>query len=102
MTRERYELPLPDLSGRRAVVTGASDGSGLAIAPRRAGAGAEVLMPVRNRVKGEAAAATIRSRHPAARLRLETLDLGSLTSVRTLGERLCDEGAQIHLLVNNA
>ncbi|WP_241472907.1 SDR family oxidoreductase [Mycolicibacterium neoaurum] len=98
----RYEISLPDLTGRRAVVTGASDGIGLGIATRLAGAGAEVLMPVRNRVKGEAAAAVIRSRHPAARLRLESLDLASLASVRLLGERLCDEGAPIHLLVNNA
>lgn len=66
MTRQPYELPLPDLTGRRAVVTGASDGIGQGIATRLAGAGAEVVMPVRNPVKGEAAAAAIRSRHPAA------------------------------------
>ncbi|MDO3400956.1 SDR family oxidoreductase [Mycolicibacterium neoaurum] len=102
MTRQPYELPLPDLTGRRAVVTGASDGIGLGIATRLAGAGAEVVMPVRNPVKGEAAAAAIRSRHPAARLRLESLDLASLASVRALGERLCGEGAPIHLLINNA
>ena len=83
-------------------MTGASDGIGLGIATRLAGAGAEVLMPVRNRVKGEAAAATIRSRHPAAQIRLETLDLASLSSVHALGARLCAEGAPIHLLVNNA
>lgn len=102
MTRQPYELPLTDLTGRRAVVTGASDGIGLGIATRLAGAGAEVVMPVRNPVKGEAAAAAIRSRHPAARLRLESLDLASLASVRALGERLCSEGAPIHLLINNA
>ena len=102
MTRQPYELPLPDLTGRRAVVTGASDGIGLGIATRLAGAGAEVVMPVRNPVKGEAAAAAIRSRHLAARLRLESLDLASLASVRALGERLCSEGAPIHLLINNA
>ena len=48
-------LPLPDLTGRRAVVTGASDGVGLVLARRLAAAGAEVVLPVRNRTKGTAA-----------------------------------------------
>ena len=68
MPRKTYDLTIPDLTGHRAVVTGASDGIGLGIATALAGAGAEVVMPVRNRVKGEAALATIRTRHPAAKL----------------------------------
>jgi NAD(P)-dependent dehydrogenase (short-subunit alcohol dehydrogenase family) len=46
------DITLPDLSGKRAVVTGASDGVGVGIATRLAAAGAEVLMPVRNARKG--------------------------------------------------
>ncbi|MBL0747842.1 SDR family oxidoreductase [Nocardioides baculatus] len=102
MRPRQYELTLPDLAGRRALVTGASDGMGLGIAAALAGAGAEVLLPVRNRAKGEAAAATIRSDVPGARLVLHDLDLSSLDSVATLGERLVSEGEPIHLLVNNA
>lgn len=96
------DLALPDLSGRRALVTGASDGVGLRIATRLAGAGAEVLLPVRNPRKGEAAVERIRARHPAARLVLHELDLASLTSVAALGTTLTAEGEPIHLLVNNA
>lgn len=102
MPREKFEVSLPDLTGRRALVTGASDGIGTVIATRLAGAGAEVIMPVRNTAKGEAAAAAIRARHPQARVRLESLDLSALSSVAALGERLRDEGAPIHLLINNA
>lgn len=102
MARGQYDLTIGDLSGKRAVVTGASDGIGLGIATVLAGAGAEVVMPVRNPAKGQAAVAAIRERHPAAQLSLETLDLSSLASVAALGEKLCAEGEPIHLLVNNA
>jgi NAD(P)-dependent dehydrogenase (short-subunit alcohol dehydrogenase family) len=84
------------------VVTGASDGVGLGIATTLAGAGAEVVMPVRNQHKGEAAVALIRERHPQAKLTLEALDLSSLESVAALGGKLLREGSPIHLLLNNA
>jgi len=102
MTRRQYDIDIPDLSGKRAVVTGASDGVGLGIATTLAGAGAEVVMPVRNPAKGEAAVAKIRERHPLAKLSLETLDLASLASVAALGDKLRADGAPIHFLINNA
>ena len=96
------DFTVPDLSGRRALLTGASDGMGLRMARRLAAAGAEVLLPVRDRAKGEAALATIRSRHPEARLRLLDLDLSSLASIATLAETLRAEGLPLHLLIANA
>jgi NAD(P)-dependent dehydrogenase (short-subunit alcohol dehydrogenase family) len=102
MPRGQYDVTIADLSGKRAVVTGASDGIGLGIATRLAGAGAEVIMPVRNLEKGEAAVAKIRERYSQAKLSLEALDLSSLASVAALGEKLRAEGAPIHVLINNA
>jgi NAD(P)-dependent dehydrogenase (short-subunit alcohol dehydrogenase family) len=102
MPRTDFDLTVPDLSGKRAVVTGASDGIGLGLATRLAAAGAEVLLPVRNPRKGEAALDAIRARVPGADVSLRTLDLSSLTSVRALGETLLAEDRPIHLLVNNA
>lgn len=96
------DLTLPDLTGRRAVVTGASDGMGLRIAARLAAAGAEVIMPVRNRVKGEKAVATIREGVPGADVSLRDLDLSSLASVAALGETLNGEDKPVHVLINNA
>lgn len=102
MAHKTYDFTVPDLSDKRAVVTGASDGVGLGIAISLAGAGAEVVMPVRNPRKGEAAVAKIRDPHPRAKLTLEALDLSSLASVAALGEKLRAEGAPIHILINNA
>lgn len=102
MPRRSISVTVPDLSGKRAVVTGASDGMGLGIASRLAAAGAEVLMPVRNRVKGEGAIARIRETVPTADVGLRDLDLSSLASVEALGRDLRDDGKPIHILINNA
>ncbi|MFD4273719.1 SDR family oxidoreductase [Streptomyces cyaneofuscatus] len=102
MARTTPDLTLPDLSGKRAVVTGGSDGIGLGIAARLAAAGAEVVLPVRNQGKGEKVLAAIRRQAPGARVSLRPLDLSSLESVAALGDSLAGEGRPIHLLVNNA
>ncbi|HEX5859603.1 MAG TPA: SDR family oxidoreductase [Microbacterium sp.] len=100
--RLRWSIPLPDLTGQVAVVTGASDGVGFEIARALAGAGAEVVAPVRNRSKGEAAAERIRSEHLAARMTLLDLDLAALASVDALVARLSDEVRPIDVFVANA
>ncbi len=93
-------LPLPDLSGRRAVVTGASAGIGLATAMALAGAGATVVLGVRNPGRGDAAAHTIRAAHPGADLAVEQVELGSLASIAAFAGRV--GAGPVHLLVNNA
>ncbi|TCK22312.1 SDR family oxidoreductase [Pseudonocardia endophytica] len=102
MPRRRPDITVPDLTGRRAVVTGASDGVGLGLARRLAAAGAEVVMPVRNPAKGDAAVAAIRDRVPGADVSLRELDLSSLASVAALGATLRGEDRPIHILINNA
>ncbi len=93
---------VPDLTGRRVLVTGGSDGIGLVLAGRFAAAGAEVVLPVRNREKGAAAIDRVRDRHPDAALVLEDADLSSLASVAALTDRLRADGAPIDVLVANA
>lgn len=100
--RPESAVSLPDLHGRTALVTGASDGVGREIATALAGAGCEVLMPVRNRGKGELAATRIRGTVPDAELSLLDLDLARLESVYGLVDVLRQEGAPIDLLVLNA
>lgn len=102
MPRKKIDISIPDLTGKRAVVTGGSDGIGLHIARRLAAAGAEVVLPVRSLEKGERAVAAIRSETPSAQVSLRSLDLSSLASVAALGETLRSEDAPIHLLINNA
>lgn len=65
-------------------------------------AGADLLLPVRNPRKGEAALARIRERVPNAKMTLASLDLSSLDSVKALGDKLRQENRPIHILINNA
>ena len=102
MARTTTDLTLPDLTGKRAVLTGGSDGIGLVIARRLAAAGADLVLPVRNRGKGEAAVAEIRARVPGASITLHALDLSSLGSVAAFADALLAEGRAIDVLVNNA
>ncbi|MCE3552759.1 SDR family oxidoreductase [Pseudonocardia sp. RS11V-5] len=102
MSRRRPDIAVPDLTGKRAVVTGGSDGVGLGLATRLAAAGAELILPVRNPRKGEAALARIRAQAPGAHVSLRELDLSSLGSVAALGKILRGEDRPIHILINNA
>lgn len=96
------DITVPPLTGRRAVVTGGSDGIGLRIATRLAQAGADVVLPVRNLGKGEAAAAGIRKTAPSAEVTLLPMDLSSLASIAAFGDSMRQDGRPIHLLINNA
>jgi NAD(P)-dependent dehydrogenase (short-subunit alcohol dehydrogenase family) len=102
VNRGDLTLAVPDLSGRLAVVTGANSGLGFGLARRLATAGADVVLAIRNRAKGEAAAAQIRADVPRAKLATRQLDLASLKSVAALGQELAAEGRPVDVLINNA
>lgn len=102
MARRPRDLTLPDLTGKRVLLTGGSDGMGLVIAGRLAAAGADLVLPVRNPVKGEAARGRIRAQAPDARIALHALDLSSLASVADLADTLRREGEPIHVFIGNA
>jgi len=93
---------IPDQTGRRAVVTGANSGLGFVVAEELARAGAEVILACRDADRGAAAAKTIGSRVPGARLEARRLDLADLRSVREFADHLADEARPLDLLVNNA
>lgn len=87
---------------RRALVTGASSGIGLEIARALAGEGANLILPVRDRGRGNAARDSIRRSHPAAQVEITDLDLARLSSMSAFAERMLERGEPIGLLVLNA
>ena len=93
---------VPDLSGKLAVITGSNSGLGFGLARRLSTAGADVVMAIRNRAKGEAAIDEIRATVPDAKLTIKPLDLSSLAGVAALGEQLNADGRPIDILINNA
>jgi len=91
-----------DLSGKTIVVTGTSAGLGIEEARVLAGAGAEIVMVARNPAKNAAAAARIRAGQPDAKLRLVTMDLGEMASVRRGAAEILAACPRIDVLINNA
>ena len=82
------------MTGRTAIITGANSGIGRAAAKALAGAGAHVVLAVRDTAKGEAAAASI----PGS-TEVRALDLASLDSIRAFASGWTSDAS---LLINNA
>ena len=85
-----------DLRGEVAIVTGGYSGLGLVAARALAQAGAEVIVPARDRARAEAALAG------GPKLELETLDLMDPASIDAFAERFLASGRPLHLLINSA
>ncbi|SFW60983.1 MULTISPECIES: SDR family oxidoreductase [Pseudomonas] len=92
---------IPSQRGRTAVVTG-TGGLGLQDALALARAGANVIIAGRNPSKGAAAVDQIRQRVPGANVTFGALDLASLESIESFGERLRSSRDSLDLLINNA
>ncbi len=92
------ESDVPDLTGRRAVVTGASSGLGLETARALAAKGASVVMTARDPVRGEAAVRRVRAAVAGGDVQAGLLDLADLDSVRAFAA----DQPPLDLLVNNA
>ena len=88
-----------DLSGKRAIVTGASSGIGVETARVLAGAGAAVTLAVRDTETGERVAAEIRAGTGNAAVAVGALELGDLSSVSAFVAAWRDP---LDILVNNA
>ena len=93
---------IPSLSGKTAVVTGATGGLGYETAMALAGAGAIVILTGRNDAKGLRAIEGICERFPNALIAYEHLDLASLASVADFARRFATCNEQLDILVNNA
>lgn len=89
-------ITLFDLTGKRALVTGSSQGIGLALAKGMAAAGAEIILNGRDEAKLGAAAAETGAAHTLA------FDATDHAAARAAVDRFEAETGAIDILVNNA
>jgi NAD(P)-dependent dehydrogenase (short-subunit alcohol dehydrogenase family) len=96
-------LPSQPLAGRHAVITGANQGLGLAIAEAYVAAGASVLMCARDEALLDRARASVAARaQRGQRVEAERADVSIPADVETLFARAFALFPQLHILVNNA
>lgn len=93
---------IPDLTGKRVVITGSNSGTGFEAAKAIAAKGGSVIMAVRSAEKAQAAIQAIQRETPAADIAVEALDLSRQASVTAFAERLLADGRPIEILINNA
>ncbi len=91
-----------DLSGKQALVTGASGGLGAETARALASRGAAVTLAVRDVEKGEGVVESIHRSTGNPAVDLGTLELVSRASIREFAERWLARHDTLHILVNNA
>ncbi len=89
-----------DLSGQRALVTGSSQGIGLALARGLAEAGAELVLNGRDSAKLEAAAASLTSLGHS--VTTTAFDVTDHAAAKAAVAKLESEGRPVHILINNA
>ncbi|HET7356538.1 MAG TPA: oxidoreductase [Nocardioidaceae bacterium] len=101
MTARWSLADLPDLTGRRALVTGVTSGLGRHTAVELARRGAEVLLAARNETRLCRLVEQVRKAVPGAQVRTLRLDLAELKSVRRAAAEASSYGP-LDILVNNA
>jgi NAD(P)-dependent dehydrogenase (short-subunit alcohol dehydrogenase family) len=89
-----------DLSGQTAIVTGGATGIGIETVKALAGAGADVVIAVRKRDLGEAAAKEVNAAMGAERASVGMVDLADLSSVKAFTAAW--GGKPLNMLINNA
>lgn len=104
MGRTRWTVEqVPDLTGKRIVITGGNSGIGLEAARVFAQHGAGVVIACRNTAKGEQAAAGISATAAAdASVEVLELDLADLASVEAAAQEYRRRHGALDVLVNNA
>ena len=88
-----------DLSGKRAVITGAASGIGTETARVLAQAGADVTLAVRNVEAGDRVAAQITASTGNTNVHVASLDVADLASVTAFADAWT---GPLHILINNA
>lgn len=102
MSKEWTTADMPDLSGKKVIVTGANSGVGYEAARAFAEKGAHVIFACRSRQKAESAVAELRQQSPDVSVEIIPLDLADLDSVREFATTYMANHERLDILVNNA
>jgi len=92
---------IPDLTGKRALVTGVTSGLGGHTVTELAKAGADVILLARNPKKLDETVSEVISAAPRAKVTPVVCDLADLESIRTAAKEVAAQGP-LGILVNNA
>src|SRR4051794_26698574 len=90
------------LSGKTALVTGATSGIGFEASVKLARMGAELVLVGRDRTRGEAALRAVKKRSGSDAASLMLCDFAFQTQVRALAADVVATHPRLHILVNNA
>jgi NAD(P)-dependent dehydrogenase (short-subunit alcohol dehydrogenase family) len=93
---------IPDLTGRRAVITGVTGGLGLHTAIGLARKGADLVVTARDATKADDTVARIRRAVPGAAIDVVSLDLADLSDARRAAAEVASTYDRIDILINNA
>jgi NAD(P)-dependent dehydrogenase (short-subunit alcohol dehydrogenase family) len=93
---------IPDLTGRRAVITGVTGGLGLHTAIGLARRGASLVVTARDTAKADIALARIAKDAPGSSVDVVSLDLADLADVRRAAADVVRDHDHVDILVNNA
>lgn len=93
---------IPNLDGKRYVVTGGTGGLGFHTALQLGRKGAEVVITARNQSKATATLDKLRAQAPEGRFDVLELDLADLTKVRESAQTALDRFESVDVLINNA
>lgn len=93
---------IPDLTGKRAVITGITGGLGFYTARELARHGAGLVVTARNASKGEESITRLREDVPGVTVDLISLDLASLADAKRAASDVVAAYDRVDILVNNA
>jgi NAD(P)-dependent dehydrogenase (short-subunit alcohol dehydrogenase family) len=90
------------MAGRTVIITGATSGLGLSAAHSLARLDARIVLVGRNAEKLESARASVAAISGSERVAVQHADLGLMSEVRGLADRLLETEPAVHVLINNA
>jgi NAD(P)-dependent dehydrogenase (short-subunit alcohol dehydrogenase family) len=90
------------IAGKTVLVTGATSGIGLEASVKLARMGAELVLVARDRARGDAAVADVKTRSGSGAVGLMMCDFASVSQIRALAAQVVASCPKLHVLVNNA